>query len=324
MVGFQENSSIISEYSELPAAQVENFDNFTLNCVILEGYDDNQIRELFGRLQRGKSLNTAERLNAKPGSITPTMRALAKHSFFSKIDIEFNRYRNYHIAAQLMLLEWHLTKHHSLSDINPDTLFEFFDENENLNTSSDLYKSINKVLNCLDKVFTAKTPELDRNTWIIDLFLFVSNLMENYVIDGREKDILEFYNEFWLVEEKARKDRKGDQDIVDFAFASSSGTTGKDRLETRFRIMTTSFLSKFPDMVLLDPKREFDHIEKVIIWNRDKGICRIGSEKVELKDFAADHIFPHSKGGPTTIENGQVSCSKHNSSKGASVTKSGP
>jgi hypothetical protein len=35
-------------YTDLPAPLTEQFDNFTLNCVLLEGYDDDKIRELFG------------------------------------------------------------------------------------------------------------------------------------------------------------------------------------------------------------------------------------------------------------------------------------
>ena len=92
-------------YDKLHAPLVEQFDNFTLNCVLLEGYDDDKIRELFGRLQRGKTLNPAERLNAKPGTITPAMRKLAGHPFFHKTVFSLRRYKTYHMAAQLMLLQ---------------------------------------------------------------------------------------------------------------------------------------------------------------------------------------------------------------------------
>ena len=47
------------------------------------------------------------------------------------------------------------------------------------------------------------------------------------------------------------------------------------------------------------------------------GICQKCKQKVEYDDFHADHITLHSRGGKTTIENGQVLCSKCNLSKGA-------
>jgi hypothetical protein len=161
-------------YSELPAELIEQFDNFTLNCVLLEGYDDDKIRELFGRLQRGKTLNPAEKLNAKPGSITPTMRNLAKHPFFGKTTFSLRRYKTYHIVAQLMLLEFE-----GITDISPQPLYDFFDQNRKLDDASDVAKGVRRVLDYLEQVFLEQTPELDRNTWIIDLFFLVSDLRKN-------------------------------------------------------------------------------------------------------------------------------------------------
>jgi hypothetical protein len=307
------------KYSGLPADLVEKFDNFMLNCVLLERYNDEQIRELFGRLQRGKSLNPAEKLNAKPGDITPLMRILGKHSFFQKTTIHSGRYKGYHMAAQIMILEWTLLNFKTTSDISPQYLFDFFDNNRNLNDQSDLAKRVKQILNYLDRVFPTQTPELDRNIWVVDLFLLVSDLLGKYVIDGREKDLHDFFIAFWQLVETARRTRQGDKDILDYAFASSSGTTGKTQIDSRFRIIEQRFLTKCPDMVFLDPKREFDYYEKVVIYRRDKGICQNCGATVEWKNFEGDHVFPHSKGGSTSLENGQLLCSPCNRTKGAAT-----
>lgn len=39
---------------------------------------------------------------------------------------------------------------------------------------------------------------------------------------------------------------------------------------------------------------------------------------VGWNEYEADHIIPHTKGGPTAIFNGQVLCRYHNSRKGSS------
>lgn len=44
------------------------------------------------------------------------------------------------------------------------------------------------------------------------------------------------------------------------------------------------------------------------IWGR----CSVTASEV-------DHVFPHSKGGPTVVRNGQAMCHSHNSRKGSSM-----
>ena len=50
----------------------------------MEDYDDERVRLIFSRLQRGKPLQIGERLNAKPGAIVQSMRAIANHPFLAQ------------------------------------------------------------------------------------------------------------------------------------------------------------------------------------------------------------------------------------------------
>ncbi len=73
--------------------------------------------------------------------------------------------------------------------------------------------------------------------------------------------------------------------------------------------------------MLLDPSRSFDRYEKAVIWEENKKDhggtpkCEMCGKKVGWDEFEADHIQPYSKGGKTTIENGQVLCSTCNKKK---------
>lgn len=78
-------------YEKLPTEAQDTVDSYNLNLVILEGYDDENIRKLFRRLQAGKPLTPGEKLNAFPGTVTLIMRKLSTHKIFSKIKFALNR-----------------------------------------------------------------------------------------------------------------------------------------------------------------------------------------------------------------------------------------
>lgn len=67
--------------------------------------------------------------------------------------------------------------------------------------------------------------------------------------------------------------------------------------------------------------RQFSDFQKTIMYERQQGICPMckGTEnenkKWDFSEMEGDHIIPWSKGGKTTLENGQMLCRKHNSEK---------
>ena len=71
----------------------------------------------------------------------------------------------------------------------------------------------------------------------------------------------------------------------------------------------------------LDEKRFFSKEDKIALWGnelleKEKVICKICDNKIHtLNDCEVDHIYPWSKGGKTTIENGQLVHSFCNKSK---------
>lgn len=99
-------------------------------------------------------------------------------------------------------------------------------------------------------------------------------------------------------------------------------------MEERDRIMRQIFFEylKKNDIEIneKDEKRAFSELERILIYRKGKGLCqqclREGKPEKEAKvswsDYQADHVLPHSKGGKTIIENGELLCSYHNQSKG--------
>ena len=73
----------------------------------------------------------------------------------------------------------------------------------------------------------------------------------------------------------------------------------------------------------LDPLRLFIGVDRAAIVSRAGGRCErhglmLGRCK-ETEKLQVDHVHPHSKGGSTTVANGQVLCLRHNSQKAARI-----
>jgi len=70
-----------------------------------------------------------------------------------------------------------------------------------------------------------------------------------------------------------------------------------------------------------DPERLFTAEERYEMWKRQNGICPLTGKNIPEEEinnhtlWSGDHIFPHSKGGPTTLENAQLVCKKANLKK---------
>jgi len=73
----------------------------------------------------------------------------------------------------------------------------------------------------------------------------------------------------------------------------------------------------------LDPLRRFKGADRVAILSRAGARCERHSllfgRCSETEKLHADHVHPHSKGGSTTVANGQMLCSRHNKQKAARI-----
>jgi 5-methylcytosine-specific restriction endonuclease McrA len=83
--------------------------------------------------------------------------------------------------------------------------------------------------------------------------------------------------------------------------------------------MLRNLLEQYPNLSLKDNQRDFTQVQKLTVFRRDKGVCQLHikcqGDKLTWDDWHCDHIVPWSKGGKTTVKNGQVACSACNLSK---------
>lgn len=290
-------------YSQLHEEWQNRFDNYPLPIIVLEDYTDEEIRDLFRRLQHGKPLLPGEILNAFPGEIVLLMRELASHKFFKEIiPIKKKRYKHYYIVAQLLYLE-----SEGIKDISPRYIYEFFEKNKHLNKESKVYKKIHRVLNFLTETFQTTTAELRKPAWIITVYLLAAHLLENYVMKTQKENFKNFIQTFY--QDVKQAPMSGDKELIEFNINMSKGTTSTKSITLRYTLILKRFLEKYNPM-RLDENRFFTEEQKIEIFRKYNGKCGLCGK--ELKFNSPDTHFHHKdryiEGGKTIVENALLVC----------------
>ena len=282
------------------------FLNYDLKIHLVEDYNDERVRLIFSRLQRGKPLQLGERLNAKSGSIVNCMRDIAKHPFMNKsIGISKQRYGVFPDAARILFYETYGAKQMGSSEI-----YNFFDNNKDMNLENNQYKNAYSVLNYLEKCFP-KDPGnysyLEKHAWVLAVYTMVRDLRLAYSMQNKEESIRQFIEEFHnkVYNEMFRQSNQAYQRFYD----NVRGGWSEKIITLRKTILIQEFLKK-NDLNELDEKRQITDEEKISIF-AEKPICEICS--CNFKDFREPeyhHKVRHTDGGKSELNNIMVLCSK--------------
>jgi len=305
-------------YSELPEDLKDKFDSYSLDLIILEDCTLDEVEEMFVRLQNGTTLKAAEKRNALPGNMRHFIKDLAKHDFFTICGFENKRFDFDQVAAQCTILELN----GGPRNIKNTDLEKMYLDNQDFESESAEAKKTKKTLNTLFKVFREKTPELKRHN-IVSLYILASMLLEKYSIHDYEDKIRDW---FIALESKRMKDLdlpedQRDPEWVAYQNAIGHSSDSLESLEYRHKILSREFFSTFDKIMPLDECRDFSNEQKLAIFRRDGGVCQLKLKCEGVKmgwddDWHIDHKTPFSRGGKTTVENGQLACAVCNLAKG--------
>lgn len=290
-------------YEELDATvKIERIHKYNLDVVIIQDATEDEIADLFYRLNNGTPLTTAEVRNAMPGAMKVTIKELAQHPFFSKVSFTKKRFIHDQVCAQMMMLELHS----GLADTRDRQLSKMYSDYKR-SVPKKTIENLTSVLKTLDGIFTDKSRLLNR-AQTINLYLLISYLLKTTNLS--KKTYPKILN--WYLQTEPQRQKSKEYKLY---MTSSSGS--RTAIEGRFRFLMVEFYSNFPSLGLveLDLKRLFDDNQKTDMFARDKGVCNSCSKKVTEHSWHADHKHPWIKGGKTVLENGQVLCIKCNLQK---------
>ena len=304
-------------YADLPDDIRSDFDVYPLDVIVISDSSEDEVREMFLRLQNGTTLKAQEKRNAMPGQMRDFVKSLVTHDFFVKsVNFANKRFTHDHVAAQICLLELNGNP----CNIKDKDLNKMYEENVVFDIKSSKAKKIRRVLDYLYEMFPSKTPELERYN-VISLYTIISALIEKYVIEGKQSELRDWFIEFeqYRREQEKLPEENCDNEIITYHEKTSHSTDAMDSIEWRNNYLLRLLFEKLPQLEQKDDQRIFDQQQRLAIYRRDKGICQLrikcNGKKCEWDNWQADHIKPWSKGGKTTVENGQVACVECNLTK---------
>ncbi len=283
----------------------ENFLDYDLNFYILEDYNDEKVRSIFSRLQRGKPLSLGEKLNAKPGNIVILMRKLANHNFITESTrIVSKGYGTFPDAARFLFYEKYGAKQCGTKEI-----FSFFDNHRDLGENSKEFKNIMKVLNFLERCFPINPGNysfLDNHAWVFTIYTMIRDLMLTYSLTDMEENIRKFIQNFHG-KVYSEDMRHSNRNYARF-YENIRGGWSEKIITLRKTVIINEFIKRHP-------LKEFSHIrqisqeDKISIYNEKCGQCE--NCKVDFKDYKEPeyhHKVRYADGGDTTKDNIQVLC----------------
>ena len=95
-----------SSYSELSTDWRELFKAITIDVVLVQNATEDDIEELFSRLNNGEPLNAAEKRNALGGDMATLIPEVSIHKFFiDRVRFNNDRYKYYDVATRFCCLK---------------------------------------------------------------------------------------------------------------------------------------------------------------------------------------------------------------------------
>lgn len=236
------------------------------------------------------------------------------------VDFANRRFSHDLVAAQLVALELA----GGPTNIKNSDLNAMYEKQKGFDAANPVAKAVKRKLDTLAKTFPDKTPELERYN-VVALYCVLSELMAQFVFSEVEQQFRDWFIDF---ESQRRAQEQLDEEHADAEWVTykekiSHSTDAADSIRARMDFMLRHLLSRFSNLSRKDNQRGFTHQQKLAVFRRDQGVCKVRLKckgvKVTWDDWHCDHKKAWSRGGATTVDNGQVSCSQCNLSKSNSV-----
>jgi len=303
------------KFSELTITERSEVEAYRIYYLKLKSdLREEEISDVFTRLQEGTPLNIAEKVNAFRGKFRESfIKAFFKNKiFFEKL--KNYRFRARFLAAQFLILEL-VTDFEK--KIFPNMLYIDFKEiNEKYKKEMPARKitRYNNYVNFLGTFLQHEIQAISYRDWIA-LYLLASYLNKK---QAKRSGIGVHFREFAL---------KFMKNLTSFSIYDTLPPRGmnqklfrkymtykefgrkanqSDSIEKRFNIILSEYKRIFPQIRYKDKIRLFNEEQKIRIYFRQKCLCYFCKKPLDFSGAQCHHKDEHAKGGPTKIKYGRM------------------
>ena len=300
-------------FSELPDHLQEQIRNTELSVLVVEDASDDEVRDLFIRLQAGTALTRQQVRDAWPGNVGPYVERLAgkQHTptmrLFGMADNRGNRvgteddmrdpYHNHRqTCAQLLCLFMERRKSGQIRGVGAAALDDLYHEYTDFDGKSVDAQRFENLIRYCEKVIDSR-PRDGRNVKTVPKIRFFTLFLTLERLDagGRvsiDRELAKIAQVFWRSTTDASEP------------PSNKAVAGKSIQEHYLWFVRT----QLPNIQIegLDQQRLFDAKQKDQIRSRDQGACAVCGKAVDRSDEEFDHKTMWIDGGATSPENGRL------------------
>lgn len=303
---------------ELSEAMRQDFFKIELPVAIVETEQENEVRDLFVRLQSGLPLNAQETRDSWPGEFTdfilwlggkPIIPRYPGHKFFRDIlrmKPDGDRGTTRQLAAQLALIQIHRreSKYREFPDINAQAITDFYYQHVDFDKTGEAGRRLIQILDVLSAVLAGWSgPKLHGHD-AIHLIALADDLWDDYTPSWRDR-LPDAFDKFQkgLVEGKKSKDSTSPNEYWSrYGQWTRTNSDKGERIEIRHRF----YMEKMLPLLKPQPKdsqRLYGDLDRALIYYSRNRRCDHCDSKVLWHDAEIHHVQPHYQGGLTSLEN---------------------
>ena len=310
-------------YEELSEELKQRLNESKVIAYEISAINENEVRDLFIRLQGGTPLTPQDKRDSWPGNFTEfVLRVGGKTGvekwygfdlFKQNLKVS-NESRRRQLVAQIFMLFFSVKEETRFCDLKSVNIDEFYHHHVDFDEKSKNTKRFEKICKILNEIFSGR-PKIAGHH-LIHSFLLVDSLLDEYA-SGWEPHLAGVLHEFERRCKKASDAAKkgsqgGEFDRYWNSYAQWTRTNADlaSTIQRRHAFFVAEMLKSLaPER--LDKKRIFTDFERQTIFFRDKGLCQFcemnsREHRISWEESEIHHVTPHSVGGVTEIDNGAL------------------